>query len=97
MHNLQDIERLVSSGRLDEAVGRLSLMMADVDATSDSRLLSDLYFRRGKLYWRLGRRADATSDYTKASALDPGGPAVRIFTIPDVGSRIVRLTLLYHL
>ena len=76
MHNLQDIERLVSSGRLDEAVGRLSLMMADVDATSDSRLLSDLYFRRGKLYWRLGRRADATSDYTKASALNPGGPAV---------------------
>ncbi|MDE5669695.1 MAG: hypothetical protein K2I24_09185 [Duncaniella sp.] len=76
MQNLQDIERLVSSGHLDEAVGRLSLMIADVDVASDSRLLSDLYFRRGKLYWRLGRRGDATSDYTKASALDPGSPAV---------------------
>lgn len=76
MQNLQDIERLVSSGRLDEAVGRLSLMIADVDVASDSRLLSGLYFRRGKLYWRIGRRADATSDYTKASALDPDSPAV---------------------
>lgn len=76
MQNLQDIERLVSSGHLDKAVGWLSLMIADVDVASDSRLLSDLYFRRGKLYWRLGRRGDATSDYTKASALDPGSPAV---------------------
>lgn len=75
MQNLQDIERLVSSGCLDEAVDRLTDMLADKDVMSDSVRLSELYFRRGKLYWRLGRRADATSDYTKAAALDPNSPA----------------------
>lgn len=30
---------------------------------------------RGRLYWKLGERAKATSDYAAAASLDPAGPA----------------------
>lgn len=32
-------------------------------------------FARGKLYWKSGQRAKATSDYAAAAALDPQSPA----------------------
>jgi tetratricopeptide (TPR) repeat protein len=36
---------------------------------------ADLYFMRGKLYWRLGRKSDAMTDYEHALELDPNSPA----------------------
>lgn len=35
----------------------------------------DLYFQRGKLYWRMGNRAEAITDFNSAVALDPASPA----------------------
>lgn len=46
------------------------------DGWSESEL-AELYFRRGKLYWRMGQRSRATADYMKASALDSASPATQ--------------------
>ncbi|MDE5749752.1 MAG: tetratricopeptide repeat protein [Duncaniella sp.] len=72
MEKLQNIENIIASGDLSRAVEALTEM---IDNGSDG--LDDLYFRRGKLYWRLGRRSEATSDYMKAVALNPDSPAAR--------------------
>lgn len=76
MQNLQSIDRLVASGHLEEAIIKFTLGIAEESSAGDEKMLADMYFRRGKLYWRLGHRADATSDYAKASELDPESPAV---------------------
>ena len=34
-----------------------------------------LLVERGKLLWRMNRRGEAISDYEKAAAIDPDGPA----------------------
>ena len=34
-----------------------------------------LLYRRGMLYWKLGRRGAAMSDYAAAAAIDPSSPA----------------------
>lgn len=84
MDNIQIIERLVTGGKLREAVDGLGEMLDEVsdagmpaDGSEEARIVADLYFRRGKLWWRLGNRAAATSDYARASALDPASPAVK--------------------
>lgn len=71
MDNLQTIDALVADGRLEEAVASLSAM---IEARGDD---DTLYFMRGKLRWRLGDRAGATSDYAVAASLNPSSPAVR--------------------
>ncbi len=35
----------------------------------------DIYYRRGRLYWRLGERSAAMTDFNEAVALDPASPA----------------------
>ncbi len=35
----------------------------------------ELYFRRGKLYWRMGDRSAAMGDYAKAQSINPDSPA----------------------
>ena len=75
MHDTQYIDSLVASGRLDEALEALTLGING--GRDDNKALADMYFRRGKLYWRLGRRAEATSDYAKAADFDPESPAVK--------------------
>lgn len=72
MEQLQNIDALIEAGRLDEAMVALTAL---IEAGSDG--LDELYFRRGKLNWRLGHRGDATSDYIKAAGLNPSSPAVR--------------------
>ena len=37
---------------------------------------ASVYYNRGRLLWRLGRRGEAMSDYEKSAALDPASPAV---------------------
>lgn len=77
MQDTRNIDSLVASGRLDEAIGVLTLAIVRFSVADDKKSLADMYFRRGKLYWRLGRRAEATSDYAKASDLDPESAAVK--------------------
>ena len=50
---------MISEGRLEEAVRALS---AEIDSTPVS---AALLLERGKLLWRLGRRAAASSDYAR--------------------------------
>lgn len=69
MSDLQEIQSLVASDDLDEALRRVTELIA---ASPDD---SELYFTRGKIYWRLGRRPKATGDYARAVALDPDSPA----------------------
>lgn len=73
MQNFQNIDSLVAAGNLDEAVERLTAMLGMVDVAD----ADEIYFRRGKLYWRLGDRAAATSDYSKAVAINPSSPAAK--------------------
>lgn len=73
MQDFRIIDQLEADGQLEAAVGQLSEMI--VSGCQEG--LAEMYFRRGKLYWRLGRRSDATSDYAKASAIDPSSPAVK--------------------
>ncbi len=84
MDSILNIERLVAEGSLHEAIDLLDDMLAERVSggipetdTEEARIVADLYFRRGKLSWRLGQRAAATSDYAKASDLDSTSPAVK--------------------
>ncbi|MDE5785421.1 MAG: hypothetical protein K2H98_02720 [Duncaniella sp.] len=62
---------MIAGSRLDEALDALNALVASVPA--DAALL----FMRGKLHWRMGHRARATSDFSAAAAIDPSSPAVR--------------------
>ena len=42
---------------------------------------ADLYYQRGRLYWKLGRTGAAMSDYEQAGAIDPDSPAVEAMRI----------------
>lgn len=77
MHDTRNIDSLVASGHLAEAIEALTLEIAENSTTYDKKSLADIYFRRGKLYWRLNRRGEATSDYAKASDLDSESAAVK--------------------
>lgn len=44
---------------------------------------ADLYYRRGKLGWRLGDRAAAMTDFNRALALDPTSPAAAYLAMAD--------------
>jgi len=77
MHDTRNIDSLVASGRIAEAIEVLTLDITENIGAEDKMSLADMYFRRGKLYWRLNRRGEATSDYAKASELNPGSAAVK--------------------
>lgn len=69
MSEIQNIEALISAGEYDKALVLLDSRLAV--APDDDGLL----FLRGKLKWRLGRRAEAMSDYSAAAQLNPQSPA----------------------
>ncbi|MCM1522421.1 MAG: hypothetical protein NC039_07195 [Muribaculaceae bacterium] len=71
MDTIHDIDLLVADGHIEEAVERLTKMIEE-NPGDDT-----LFFTRGKLRWRLDDRSGATSDYVKASAINPSSPAVR--------------------
>lgn len=83
MCDCRNIDQLIASGNLDEAVKLLSdaivrsLEGDDVSAEDEAtkKFVADLYFKRGKLFWRLGERGRATTDYAHATELDPESPA----------------------
>lgn len=70
-HTIEDARTLASQGRTDEAIALLDEIITASPASGDA------LFLRGKLLWKLGRRAEATSDYIKAADIDPDGPASR--------------------
>lgn len=63
------INSLIKNNDLEGAIVELNQM---ISADSDD---ADAYFERGKLYWRLGRKREAISDYNRAVSLDSSSPA----------------------
>ncbi len=64
----QDVDRALAEDRTDDALELLDRALAD---KSDA----DLYYRRGRLLWKLGHKTQAMSDYSRAVDLDPSSPA----------------------
>lgn len=71
MSQIQNIEKLISESRLEEALHALDELIGT--SASDARAL----FLRGKLHWRMGRRDRATADFAAAAEIDPTSPAAR--------------------
>lgn len=63
------INNLISQNRLGEALDLLNKSLADTPDCAEA------LFNRGRVYWRLGRRSDAITDYEAAVAIDPSSPA----------------------
>lgn len=69
MKEHDDIRRLVADGHYDEALSRLDKAI-EQDANDAA-----LWYERGRIYWCLGKKANAISDYEEAVYLDPASPA----------------------
>lgn len=54
---------------INDKIAQLSLKIASAAADAD------LLYQRGKLYWKLGQKAAAMTDFNAAVALDPASPA----------------------
>lgn len=68
--SIEDIKILVRNGEIASAMRELDTYIKD--NLSDD----EAYFLRGKLRWRSGDRAGATSDYAHAADLNPDSGAV---------------------
>lgn len=68
---MDQIDKLLKDNKLDEALVLLDRIIEN--APDDAEAL----FTRGKIYWRLGQRSKATSDYAAAASIDPESPAVQ--------------------
>lgn len=84
MEDLQKIDQLIVSGKLEDAVAMLDTLINNAERNDNNDYktteinaikLAELYFRRGKLMWRMGNRSRATADYTMAVHYDPESPA----------------------
>lgn len=78
---MDNIESMINAGQYDEAMAALDSAIGaatasgdDADATQ-AQYMARLYFLRGKLNWRMGRRREAVGDYSLAESLDPTSPA----------------------
>lgn len=67
--NPQRIKALTAEKTPQQALEVLNELLAD---TPDD---PELLIARGKLLWSLGRRGESMSDYERAAAVDPDGPA----------------------
>lgn len=64
-----EVERLTAEGEYDKVLSKFEDEIS-VNPTSE------LYYQRGRLLWKLGRKTEAMSDYGRAIELDPESPAV---------------------
>lgn len=71
---ISEVERAVSENRFDDALALLTDAIAKTPG-------SELYYMRGRLFWKIGRKGDAMSDYASATALDPSSPAAKAMEI----------------
>jgi predicted negative regulator of RcsB-dependent stress response len=69
-----DILQLIEATHYDDAITALNRLI-------DQEPSATLYFERGKLQWKLGRRAEAITDYEHATALDATSPAAQALTV----------------
>ena len=69
MADLQIIDSLVHSGDIE---GAIRLLTEIINSTPGD---ATLYFYRGRLRWRIGKRSDAMGDYARAVEIDPASPA----------------------
>ncbi len=69
MNDRAEINKLIDDGHYEEAISRLDLA---IEQDADD---AELWYERGRVYWRLGRKGDAISDYEEAVFLDPESPA----------------------
>lgn len=63
-----EVERLLSENKPDDA---LKVLDKAVEVNNEAVL----FYERGRLLWKLGRKTDAMSDYSKAVSIDPESPA----------------------
>ncbi|MDE5567778.1 MAG: tetratricopeptide repeat protein [Muribaculaceae bacterium] len=61
-------DELISAGRFEDALALL-------DKTIEDTPSADLFYQRGRLLWKLGRKTEAMSDYGRAVELDAESPA----------------------
>ena len=66
---IEDIKLLIKKNKLPEALVALDDILGGKPDEAEA------YFERGKVYWRMGNRAAAISDYCRAVAIDPHSPA----------------------
>lgn len=69
MLSLQQINQLIAQNSLKEALELLDR------AISEDENCEELYFLRGKVNWRIGKRGAAITDYEHAVALNPDSKA----------------------
>ena len=72
---MDKIDKLVSENNIQ---GALTLINQMIDGNPES---DELYFRRGKLYWRMGDRSAAMGDYAKAQSINPHIQASKAYEI----------------
>ncbi len=57
-------------------INDLTTQIEEISAQIDAGLRrADLFYRRGKLYWKCGRRGEAMTDFNTAVSIDPASPA----------------------
>lgn len=69
MKSIPEIKDLMRQTRLDEALAAVNELIA---ARPDD---DDALYTRGKIYWRLGDKSAAITDYNAAVAANPASPA----------------------
>ncbi|MCC8120276.1 MAG: hypothetical protein LIP09_16265 [Bacteroidales bacterium] len=67
-----EIQGLIAQGRLEEALMALNQAM---QCEQDSEVL---HLMRGKVFWKLGNKGAAISDYESAVAINPDSPAAHL-------------------
>lgn len=68
MDYLQKINELIEQNCITQAINL-------IDDILKSESNDELYFLRGKLYWRIGETSKAINDYNMAIALNPDSQA----------------------
>ena len=66
---MDTINRLVNEGTITEALEAARTLVRDNPGSAEA------WFTLGKILWKLGRRAEATSAYRTAADIEPSGPA----------------------
>lgn len=66
---MTEIESLIKANKLEQAIERLD---REIEAHPDR---AELWYTRGRVYWRMGQKGKAITDYEEAAHLDPESPA----------------------